>query len=154
MEKDRVSPWSGALFPIRITQAIDSEGNPIYTKDQDGNEVPLMGWYPESSTNRLIKHNLTSILLYQIGQRFRNEVFGTRIYECIEEPNSQLLEFLIRDFLKSSIPLWEPRLTSLSLDIRREGSKLYIGISFQVNNSYIENLTLEYNSENYSIYVY
>lgn len=147
--------YTGAIFPLELTQARSSEGEPLYTYNDKGEKVPLIGWYPINDTNKLIKHNLTSILIYQIGQRFRNEKFGTRLYECLEEPNTQLLEFLVKDFLKSSISTWEPRIKSLSVDTLRNGSKLYIEIHFKIENSTtLENIVLEYNSENYNLYVY
>lgn len=145
--------YTGAIFPLELTQARDADGEPLYTYNDNGEKVPLIGWYPVKDTHRLIKHNLTSILIYQIGQKFRDESFGTRLQECIEEPNTQLLEFLIKDFLKTSIPLWEPRIGSISVETLLEGSKIYIRIGFVIENS-IENVTLSYNLENSDTYVY
>lgn len=149
-----LSGWKGAIFPIELTQATDENGNPRYTHDSKGQPVPLIGWYPTGDLYKLIKHNLTSVLLYHIGERFRNESFGTRIYECLEEPNTQLLEFLIKDFMKTSIPIWESRVKSLSVDVLREDSKLYIRAAFAITGRSPESVTLAYNPENSDTYVY
>ena len=34
---------------------------------------------------------VSSILYYMIGQRFRQENFGSKLWQCIEEPNSQTI---------------------------------------------------------------
>ena len=77
----------GPLFPIRITE----------------NEKGEKGWYPVNGDIELVHNNLSALLWYDIGQRFRQEDFGTRLWECIEEPNTQALAFLVKDFLKKAI---------------------------------------------------
>lgn len=106
----------GVIYPITLT------------KNEDGK----IGWYPISD-DRLIEHNLSSILNYGIGQRFREEDFGTRLWECLEEPNTQALAFLVGQFLKDCISRWEPRITYKSSSITRDGSKLNILITYVVN---------------------
>lgn len=100
----------------------------ILTKNEDGKT----GWYPISN-GKLIEHNLSSILNYHIGQRFREEDFGTRLWECLEEPNTQALAFLVDQFLKDCISRWEPRITYKSSTITRDGSKLNILITYVIN---------------------
>ena len=78
---------SGGYFPIELTQAQDNKGNNLFIDTNNGLK-PKIGWYPIKGTTNLIKQNIISLLIYHIGQRFRQEEFGTRIYECLEEPNS------------------------------------------------------------------
>lgn len=106
----------GATYPIELTP----------------NDKGEIGWYPVSS-DKLIENNLCSVLNYNIGQRFREEDFGTRLWECLEEPNSQALAFLIDRFLRDCISTWEPRITYKSSTITRDGSKLHIHIIYVIN---------------------
>jgi hypothetical protein len=59
----------GPLFPIRITE----------------NEKGEKGWYPVNGDIELVHNNLSALLWYDIGQRFRQEDFGTRLWECIQK---------------------------------------------------------------------
>lgn len=102
---------------------------PIILTDRDDGKT---GWRPISS-DKLIEHNLSSVLNYSIGQRFREEDFGTRLWECLEEPNTQALAFLVDQFLKDCISKWEPRITYKSSTITRDGSKLHILITYVIN---------------------
>ena len=80
----------GILFPFTITK----------------NESGLTGIYPVNGDFDLVRNNISSILYYLIGQRFRQENFGNRLWECIEEPNSQALSFIIKEFIKDAIGTW------------------------------------------------
>jgi phage baseplate assembly protein W len=112
---------SGGLYPIQITQ--NSQG--------------LTGWYPVKGDPKLIENNLFSLITYQIGQRFRQEEFGTRLEECLEEPNTQALAYLVDEFLKSAINEYENRIKYVSSSISRNGSKLNIEFTYRLksNNS-------------------
>lgn len=109
---------TGVIFPIELTQ----------------NEYGKTGWYPITG-EKLIEHNLCSMVSYAIGERFREEDFGTRLWECIDEPNTQALAFVIHQFLKESISKWEPRVTYKSSDFTREGSKIHIRFHYVINST-------------------
>lgn len=146
----------GAIFPIELTTPKDSEGNPEYTTmviNGKSTLVKKVGWYPQSSIE-LVNENLGSIFTYQIGERFRQEDFGHRLWECIEEPNTQLLEYMVNQFVKDSIQKWESRITGLDINIVRDSYKLYIKISFTVDNIHVQDSILEYDSLTNSSYAY
>lgn len=109
----------GPLFPIQITE----------------NEKGEKGWYPVNGDIELVHNNLSALLWYDIGQRFRQEDFGTRLWECIEEPNTQALAFLVKDFLKKAISTYETRITFKSLNMRLEGTKLFIEMNYVINQT-------------------
>ena len=142
---------SGAYFPIKLTQAEDSEGKGEYTlqPDEKGGfqQVPKIGWYMLRGDAELIKQNLTTILTYQIGQRFRQESFGSRTWECLEEPNTQALRAAMTEFIERSISTWEPRISALRINITRFTlSKVSIQILFKVQDSTsVEELNFSYN---------
>ena len=145
---------SGGYFPIELTQARDSEGNPL-TIDTENGTVPKVGWYPMKGDTKLIKQNLISIVVHNIGQRFRQEEFGTRLYECLEEPNTQVLEFLVKDFIRDSINSWEPRIEALAVATTRQYDKIYISLRFKVRLSQsIDEVNFEYNPQNQTIHGY
>lgn len=83
----------GPTFPIKLSQNADED----------------TGWYSEDGTIDLLKSDLTSLMSYQVGQRIRQENYGTRLWELLEEPNTTVLDHLIKSFISSSISNWEPR---------------------------------------------
>ena len=109
----------GLLFPIQLTK----------------NEKGKTGWYPVNGNPDLIKENLTALIYYMIGQRIRQESFGTRLWECIEEPNTQALAFLIKDFLIKAITSWEDRITIQDIKVARVSSKISILIIYVINGT-------------------
>ena len=121
----------GPLFPIRITE----------------NEKGEKGWYPVNGDIELVHNNLSALLWYDIGQRFRQEDFGTRLWECIEEPNTQAQAFLINTFLKEAISLYEDRINYKEAIISRSGNKLYIEMHYTLKQSNEEkSLGITYNN--------
>lgn len=110
---------SGALFPIKLNT----------------NEEGLVGWYPVNGDPDLINHNLTSLVNYTIGERFRQENFGTRLWECIEEPNTQAMSYMVNNFLKSAISTYEPRITLTSSTVTRKNSIIDIEFTYIINNT-------------------
>lgn len=109
----------GVTFPINLT------------KNENGD----VGWYPINGDSELIRQNLSSLIYYMIGQRIRQEEFGTRLWECIEEPNTQALSFLIKDFLIQAITTWEDRITIQDVEVARNDSGISILITYQINGT-------------------
>lgn len=158
---------TGITFPINLTTQKDDQGNDILTPQVDVNGeviyddqgklimVPKVGCYPVSGKFDLIQNNLTSLFIYQLGERFRQENFGSRLWEAIEEPNDQLLQHMVDLFIKSSVATWEPRIKGLDVILERQREKLRITLKFMVDASGTEsNLTLEYNSTTSESYAY
>lgn len=149
---------TGVTFPIQITTQKDNLGNSILVPqvDENGNSmydeegniitVPKQGWYPVVGKPILIHNNLVSLFTYQLGERLRQEDFGSRLWEALEEPNDQVLNHMIELFIKSSIAKWEPRIQALDIILERQKEKLHITIQFMVDASgTVENLEMEYN---------
>ena len=105
------------------------------------------GWYPVIGDTKLITDNLNALLQYTIGERFRQEDFGTRLWECIEEPNTQAQAFLINTFLKEAISLYEDRINYKESIISRSGNKLHIEMHYILKQSNEEkSLSITYNN--------
>lgn len=147
---------SGAYFPIKLEQALGSDGKPESVQLPDGRVVPKIGWYILRGDVALIKQNLTAILTYQIGQRFRQEDFGSRTWECLEEPNTSALNLMIKNFVKDGIAAWEPRITALKvLALKPTKESIRLLIYFKVQDSQrIEELNFQYNLNNSTTDVY
>lgn len=147
---------SGAYFPIKLEQALGSDGKLESVQLPDGRVVPKIGWYILRGDVALIKQNLTAILTYQIGQRFRQEDFGSRTWECLEEPNTSALNLMIRNFVKDGIAAWEPRITALKvLALKPTKESIRLLIYFKVQDSQrIEELNFQYNLNNSTTDVY
>lgn len=147
---------SGAYFPIKLEQSVGKDGKPESVQLPDGRVVPKIGWYILQGDVALIKQNLTAILTYQIGQRFRQEDFGSRTWECLEEPNTSALNLMIRNFVKDGIAAWEPRITALKvLALKPTKESIRLLIYFKVQDSQrIEELNFQYNLNNSTTDVY
>lgn len=146
----------GATFPIKLTTPVDKDGNPQMTTimvDGEPHQVPKVGWYVETGSE-LVRNNLTALFTYHIGERFRQENFGTRLWECIEEPNTDTLSFLAANFIKEALSYWEERIMNLSVETLREGSKLYIKIRFQLVTGIVSDTIVEYDNSTHTTYVY
>lgn len=109
----------GITFPIQIT------------KDTNGKT----GVYPVNGDFELVRNNISSILYYIIGQRFRQEEFGNRLWECIEEQNTQALSYLIKSFIRGAIEAWEQRVKLKNIMVTRNGAKVDVQVNYQVVGS-------------------
>lgn len=100
---------SGAGFPITLTTPLDSNGEPLKIYDDEGNLINLVTWSPQVGSFDLIKQNLLTTLNTPLGFSIRNDLFGSRIMETVEEQNTQVLNFLLSKYIKTAIENWEPR---------------------------------------------
>ena len=145
---------SGAYFPIKLTTVLKEDGTPDKVVLPDGSLVDKVTWQPLFGSMDLIKQNITAILVFQLGQRFRQEEFGSRTWECIEEPNTQALSFMIRDFIKDGISSWEPRVKAMNTLVTRTQEGVHIELYFTLNdNQNIEEISFDYNPNNDLTYV-
>jgi phage baseplate assembly protein W len=110
---------SGVLYPIKLEQ----------------NSSGQTGWYPVTGNPDLILHNINSVIQYEIGSRIRQEDFGTRLLECIEEPNSQAQAFLVNQFVKQAMVTWEDRIYLTKTELVRQGTKLSVIIHYTLKNT-------------------
>lgn len=110
---------SGVLFPITLST-------------NDNGET---GWYPVNGTPDLILHNINSVIQYEIGFRIRQEDFGTRLWECIEEPNTQAQAFLVNQFVKQALLKWENRISLTKTELIRQDTKISINIHYTIKNT-------------------
>lgn len=106
----------GAIFPIRVTQ----------------NESGQTGWYPVEGDVALIEDNIKALLLYELGQRLRQEDFGTRLTEVLEEPNTSALSFLVRKFIMMALNRYESRVKINRIRTTRLTASLNILIEFTI----------------------
>lgn len=121
---------TGVLFPFIVTENSSGE----------------TGVYPVSGTPDLIIHNLNSLIQYELGFRIRQEDFGTRLWECIEEPNTQAQAFLIEQFLKQSLLRFENRIVYKSSDIVQSGYSLTINVHYTIRDLNVDDsVSVTYN---------
>lgn len=108
----------GILFPLQLQT--NSKGE--------------TGIYPINGDFELIRNNISALMYYMIGFRIRQETFGTRLWECIEEPNTQVLAHVIEQFLVNALTTWEDRITVQKVDVSRADTKVNILVTYQINN--------------------
>lgn len=147
---------AGAMFPIQLetkknksglvelVPKVDPNGITVYNSEGEIELVPKVGWYVKTGDIELIKQNITSILTFQIGQKFRQENFGVMTWDLIEEPNTSALEFMLTEYILNGLTNWEPRITNIQINSMKKGTSIYLQISFTVkgtnlsSNSYYE----------------
>lgn len=135
---------SGGLFPIELSLRRDSDGGIMV----DENGVPLKTWAPVKGDPDLVKNNLTSVLVTALGQRLREEAFGTKLEACLEEPNSYLLGVKVKKIVEDAVMAWEPRISSLNTKVEVNGPKMYVHIFFKINGQQnIEDLNFSFNPQ-------
>ena len=106
----------GAIFPIELEE----------------NDQGQTGWYPVYGDSKLIEENIKALLLYEIGQRLRQEDFGTRLIEVLEEPNTSALSFLIREYIMQALNKYESRVQINKISSIRLNQKLHILLEFRI----------------------
>lgn len=131
LNKNNLIIGRGSLFPIILTQ----------------NKSGTTGWYPVQGDPNLIKHNLKTLIEYHIGQRFRQEYYGTRLWECLEEPAVPILLRLVNEFIQNSIAQYESRIVFSKVDGYMKGSKIYLNITYKLDDTQ-DNLTIQFKDLN------
>ena len=106
----------GAIFPIELKE----------------NNQGQTGWYPVYGDSKLIEENIKALLLYEIGQRLRQEDFGTKLIEVLEEPNTSALSFLIREYIMQALAKYESRVVVTKISSTRLNQKLHILLEFRI----------------------
>ena len=106
----------GAIFPIELKE--NSQGQ--------------TGWYPVYGDSKLIEENIKALLLYEIGQRLRQEDFGTKLIEVLEEPNTSALSFLVREYIMQALAKYESRVVVTNISSTRLNQKLHILLEFRI----------------------
>lgn len=90
---------SGFLYPIVLTE----------------NSSGLLGWNISSGTE-LLESDLISLFTTQLGLRLRQEDYGNRFDEVLEEPNNTVQQYYIKTHLSDIISKWEPRVIPPGVD--------------------------------------
>ena len=68
-----------------------------------------------------------------IGERFGEEKFGSKVWECIEEGKWEGVSFIIKEFLKEGIGGWEERIRLENMRVSRVDGKIEIEVRYVVN---------------------
>lgn len=106
----------GAIFPIELKE----------------NNQGQTGWYPVYGDSKLIEENIKALLLYEIGQRLRQEDFGTKLIEVLEEPNTSALSFLVREYIMQALAKYESRVVVTKISSTKLNQKLHILLEFRI----------------------
>ena len=84
----------------------------------------------------LIQASLKTILAWPMFTRFYLGNFGSRILECLDEPNDDILTNLIRRFVIDAIDTWEKRIDLKQITITRPTTEsLVIDLVYNIRES-------------------
>ena len=121
---------SGVTFPIQLTKKTRRVWD---DKTQSYVSKELTGWYPELGNLDLIKENLTSLLLYPLGFRIRQEYYGNNLEAAIEEPNTQALRFYIKHQIRALFAT-ENRITYQGIQIKNLPEGIAVRVRYTLNS--------------------
>lgn len=122
---------SGVTFPINITK----KTRRVWDKDTNTyKDKEVSGWYPELGSIDLIRNNLESLLVYNLGFRIRQETFGNNLESVLEEPNTQALNFYIKHEIRSLFSIYEPRIFFKNMRMQTHPAGLIIQVTYGINS--------------------
>ena len=73
----------------------------------------------DSADREHIRESILQILGTDIGERFMNPEFGSRLRRCVFEQNDAALRGLVRHYVYEAVARWEPRVQLTGLDFPR-----------------------------------
>lgn len=143
----------------------DDEGNPVWVVPPDPDAdppiegiqkttphlVPKVSWRPTFGSPELIKASLTSLMSYVVGFRFRQEAYGNRLWETLEDPNTPVLRTQIRDYIRDAIAKWEPRIKAISTQVESSGSSITITLKYMLADKSADELVFNYDIINSTV---
>lgn len=104
---------NGIIFPVTIV------GGELYSP----------------SLEESIISSVRVILSWEHGTRYFNTKFGASLYKQLYEPNDQVSDTVIKVLITKAIGIHEPRITLKSVDLKRDGERIYINIYATVNET-------------------
>ena len=90
---------------------------------------------PEKVDVDLIFDSIRQIVETRMGERLMQPGFGSRIFELIGEPLSQVFEFKVKRFLTDAVKLWEPRAQVTGVNFAYEQHAVTITYALVVTQS-------------------
>lgn len=105
---------AGITFPIQV---------------KDGGVYPVVG------SDKLITDNLTSLMVHPVGFRLRFEEYGNYFDSFIEEPNTQALNYIIKNHLLNIVNTYEPRINPTGLQSKTAQAQIALRLSYNISNT-------------------
>ena len=99
------------------------------------NEKGEKGWYGVNGDIEVVDNKVCGVVWYDIGERLREEDFGSRVWECIEEGNREGLGLLVKELLKKGMCRYESRISFKRVNMRLEGRKVLMEMNYVINES-------------------
>ena len=99
------------------------------------------GWYLKDDRNANIKQNLDTLLSVPLGFMIRNEYFGTRLEETLEQPNNQALSHLVESYVKNAIATWETRINVVQVTTSQSHEGVHITVRYTIKGQTSEVFT-------------
>lgn len=88
---------------------------------------------------KLLKASMQNIVAFIIGTRYFLGEFGINPVDQLEEPNDDVTATILDYRLKSQIPIWDKRISIVSVDIVRPDIKsLNVIVTVQLNGTNIQ----------------
>lgn len=80
----------------------------------------------------VIEQSILDILNTPQGSRLLLPEYGSRLHECMFEPNDHVVKALLRQFVKEAIENWEKRCSFADIEFEQENDKINCFISVRI----------------------
>jgi phage baseplate assembly protein W len=94
--------------------------------------------------------NFRNLLMTRLGERYMQPTFGTKIYDFVFEPNTELVREELRASIEEAIKFWLPYIEPKKIDIIPDVANYAVSvrIRFNVKNSLAERVIMVLANEN------
>ena len=84
-----------------------------------------------------VKRAIRNLILTNQGEKFFNQLYGGNVYALLFENWGPILELSLRQDIKNTVQVYEPRATVLGTEIisRPDNNDIKINIIFQINDN-------------------
>jgi len=93
------------------------------------------------SDKELIEASIKNILFWPKNHRFFKKIYGSRIFELLEEPNDNISKALIRIFIFDALKEFEPRISISNIStLKSNKNSMNIEIIYTIKNTNEKNI--------------
>tara|TARA_R100001126_G_C4851049_1_gene161995 strand:- start:540 stop:1076 length:537 start_codon:yes stop_codon:yes gene_type:complete len=136
----------GILLPFNKA----SDGRTVVQNELSGSVSGGSLFRQSYTTEEQALSNFKNLLMTRLGERYMQPTFGTKIYDFVFEPNTELVREELQASIEDSIKFWLPYIETKQIDIIADVANYAVSvrIRFTVKNSDAERVIIVLANEN------
>ena len=136
----------GILLPFNKP----SDGRSVTQNELSGSIGGATLFNQSYTTEEQALSNFRNLLMTRLGERYMQPTFGTKIYDFVFEPNTELVREQLQASIEDSIKFWLPYIEPKQVDIVADVANYAVSvrIRFTVKNSEAERVVIVLANEN------